>query len=116
MTYKQVATMISELGLPYAYNQFPDGTDLEPPFICFLYTNTSNDMMADNVNYQEIRPLAIELYTDNKDFALEAAVEAKLIENELPFIRQETYLDSEKMFMVVYTTQIVVEKETVENG
>lgn len=110
MTYKQVATMISEIGLPYAYYQFTDNTDREPPFICFLFTD-SNDLMADNKNYQAIRPLAIELYTDNKDFALEAAVEAKLNEYELPFTRQETYLDSERMNMVIYNTMIVVEEE-----
>jgi len=114
MTYKQVSTMISEIGLPYAYNQFSDRTDVEPPFICFLFTG-SNDLMGDNVNYQKIRTLAIELYTDNKDFELEEAVESKLIANEIPFIRQETYLDGEKMFMVVYTTQIVIEEE-INNG
>lgn len=114
MTYKQISTMISEIGIPYAYNEFADGTGVEPPFICFLFTG-SNDLMASNINYQKIRTLAIELYTDNKDFALEEAVESKLIANEIPFIRQETYLDGEKMFMVVYTTQIVIEEEQ-QNG
>lgn len=118
MTYKEISTMISEIGLPYAYNEFADGTGIEPPFICFLLTGSS-DMMADNVNYQAIRPLTIELYTDNKDFELEEAVEAKLIEHELPFSRAETYLDSERMFMVVYSTEVVIEKndlEEIENG
>lgn len=114
MTYKQISTMISEIGIPYAYNEFSGETDIEPPFICFLFTG-SNDMMGDNINYQKIRTLAIELYTDNKDFALEEALESKLIENEITFIRQETYLDGEQMFMVVYTTQIVIEGEN-DNG
>lgn len=114
MTYKEISTMISEIGIPYAYNEFADGTGIAPPFICFLFTG-SNDMMSDNINYQKIRTLAIELYTDNKDFALEEALESKLIENEIPFIRQETYLDGEQMFMVVYTTQIVIEEEN-DNG
>lgn len=115
MTYKEVSQMISEIGIPYAYNEFADGTGITPPFICFMFTSSSNDFMADNKNYQAIRPLAIELYTDNKDFALEEALESKLIENEIPFIRQETYLDGEQMFMVVYTTQIVIEEEN-DNG
>lgn len=108
MTYKEVNTMIASIGIPYAYNEFADGTGIAPPFICFLYGDNSDDLIADNFNYQAIRPLSIELYTDNKDFELEATLESALITNKLPFIRQETYLESERMFMVIYDTQIVV--------
>lgn len=106
MTYKEVATMVGSIGLPYAYNQFPE-TGTEPPFVCFLFSG-SNDMMADNVNYQKIRPLSIELYTDNKDFELEESVESVLDSYGLPYTRQETYLESERMFMVIYDTDIVI--------
>lgn len=113
MTYKEVNTMIASIGLPYAYNEFADGTGIAPPFICFLYGDNSDDLIADNFNYQAIRPLSIELYTDNKDFELEATVESALITNKLPFIRQETYLDSEHMFMVTYSTEVVIKEEPV---
>lgn len=112
MTYKEVNTMIASIGLPYAYNEFSDGTDIAPPFICFLYGDYSNDLLADNYNYQPVRPLSIELYTDNKDFELEKTVELVLKANKLPFVRQETYIDNERMFMVVYDTQIVVTDDT----
>ena len=114
MTYKQVATMIDGIGLPYAYYQFPEGTDQACPFICFYFTN-SNDLAADDTNYQKIRPLAIELYTDNKDFTTEAAVESVLNSNGLVYAREETYLDSERMYMVTYTTEIVITEE-INNG
>ena len=110
MTYKQVATMIAGIGLPYAYYQFPEGTDQACPFICFYFTN-SNDLAADDTNYQKIRPLSIELYTDNKDFTTEAAVETVLNNNGLVYAREETYLDSERMYMVTYTTEIVITEE-----
>ena len=78
MTYKQVATMIAGIGLPFAYDHFDDeNTPGAPPFICFYYGG-SDDMAADNVNFQRIRPLTLELYTDNKDFSLEETVEAAL--------------------------------------
>lgn len=114
MTYKQVATMIAGIGLPYAYYQFPEGTAQACPFICFYFTN-SNDLAADDTNYQKIRPLAIELYTDNKDFTTEAAVESALNRNGLVYAREETYLDSERMYMVTYTTEIVITEE-INNG
>ena len=112
MTYKEVNTMIASVGIPCAYNQFT-GTGTTPPFICFLYGG-SNDMLADNRNFQRIRPLSIELYTDNKDFELEAAVEAMLTSNELPYTREETYLESEQMFMVVFETQVIIDDDEGE--
>lgn len=114
MTYKKVATMVAGIGLPYAYYQFPEGTAQACPFICFYFTN-SNDLAADDTNYQKIRPLAIELYTDNKDFTTEAAVESALNSNGLVYAREETYLDSERMYMVTYTTEIVITEE-INNG
>lgn len=114
MTYKEVSNMIASIGLPFAYYQFPDGTDIAPPFICFLF-DSSNDLAADNTNYQKIRPLSIELYTDNKDFSLENTVETVLNQYGFVYTREETYLDSEKMNMVVYSTEIIVTEET-DNG
>ena len=110
MTYKEVATMINSIGIPYAYYQFPDGTGQACPFICFFFSD-SNDLAAENTNYQKIRPLNIELYTDNKDFALEETVENVLNSNGLVYDRSESYLDSERMFMVVYTTDILITEE-----
>lgn len=110
MTYAQISAMVSEIGVPYAYYQFPDETDQSPPFVCFLFTG-SNDLTADNTNYQRIRPLVIELYTDNKDLALEATVEGILNQHGLVYDREESYIDSERMNMVTYTTDIIITEE-----
>lgn len=107
MTYKQVAEMVGAIGVPYAYYQFPNNTGIAPPFVCF-YFDSSNDFAADNVNYQRIRPLSIELYTDNKDFTLEQTVENVLNQNGLVYSREETYLDSERMYMVMFMTEIII--------
>ena len=107
MTYRQIAEMVSSIGLPYAYYQFPNNTELQPPFVCFLFDG-SNDFAADNTNYQRIRQLVLELYTDNKDFTLEQTVENILNQNGLVYSREETYLDSEKMNMVTFMTEIII--------
>ena len=111
MTYAELNTVISGIGLPYAYYQFPDKTEQEPPFICFFFTG-SDDLFADDKNYAPIRPLAIELYTDNKDFDKEKLVEDALATAGLAYSRDETWLDAEHMNMVVYTTEIVVTEAT----
>ena len=107
MTYRQVAEMVSSIGVPYAYYQFPNNTGIAPPFVCF-YFNSSNDFAADNTNYQRIRQLSLELYTDNKDFTLEQTVENVLNQHGLVYSREETYLDSEKMYMVTFMTEIII--------
>ena len=110
MTYKELNTFIASLGLPYAYNQFPDDTPQEPPFICFLF-DSSDDFIADDTNYAKIRPLTIELYTSEKDFALEDTIESALSDGGFVYSRSETYLDSEHMNMVVYSTEIIITEE-----
>ena len=107
MTYPQIATMVASIGVPYAYYQFPEGTAQPTPFVCF-YFDSSNDLYADDKNYQKIRPLTIELYTDNKDFTLEATIEGILSSNGLTYARSESWIDSERMNMVVYTTDVII--------
>jgi len=114
MTYKEVATMIASCGVDYAYDHFTD-TEHELPFICFLY-GSSSDMAADNTNYQKIRALDIELYTENKDFTLEQTVENVLNENGFVYTREETYIDTEEMYEVIYHTSVAVTEEAAEEG
>lgn len=107
MTTQEVASMVASVGIPTAYYQFPDNTGQEPPFICFYYPG-DNDFKADNINYAKINRLIIELYTNTKDFTLEAEVEQVLMDNELAFTRSETYIDSERMYEVIFETQVVI--------
>ena len=107
MTYAEIATMLSAVGCPFAYHHFEEGSGQQPPFITFYYEG-ENDLKADNINYQLVRPLTIELYTNNKDFVLEAAVEAVLTANGLAYSRSETYIDSERMYMVTYNTEVLI--------
>ena len=107
MTYAEISQMISAVGIPYAYHHFEEGSGQQPPFITFYYQG-DNDLVADNINYAAIRPLTIELYTDNKNFALEAAVESVLTANDLAFSRTETFIDSEQMYMVTYYTEVII--------
>lgn len=111
MTYKEISKMIEKVGVPYAYYQFPEGTGQEPPFICFYYPN-NNDFIADDSNYVKVVQLVIELYTDNKDFSLEATLEAVLAEHDLVFTREETYIDSERMYLETYYTEVIINADS----
>ena len=95
MTYEDIGTMLktfstasSTVTVPFAYTAFPENDPTNPapppPFICYYYDG-DNDLLADNLNYQKIRRMVVELYTDEKDFSLETAVETMLNANGLVF-------------------------------
>lgn len=107
MTFQEVNNMVESIGLPYAYFQFPEGTRQAPPFICFFYTN-SDDLFADNSNYQDIRRLNIELYTSTKDFALEKTIEDTLKFNGFSYYREENFIETEKIWQIAYEMEVLI--------
>lgn len=107
MTLQEVDNMVKSIGLPYAYFQFPEGTGQAPPFICFFY-NDSDDLYADDSNYQDIRPLNIELYTSTKDFALEKTIEDILKLNGFTFYREENFIETEKIWQIAYEMEVMI--------
>lgn len=62
---------------------------------------------ADGIVYQAINELDIELYTDRKDLEAEKKVEAVLREHGFFYEKTETYLESEKMFEVLYEMEVI---------
>lgn len=109
MTRKEVADMIAEVGIPTAYYQFTKKTAVPCPFICF-YFDRSNDLYADNSNYQTIDNLIIELYTKEKDFELEQTLESVLRSHGMVWSREETPLDDEQMYMEIYNLNVIIEE------
>lgn len=105
MTYQEIYTMLQGIGLPVTYYQWPEDHAPEPPYLVFYYPG-DNDFKADDRNFVKIRELVVELYTDEKDVALEETVEAAL--SGMVYERDETYIDSERMFEVAYTMEVVI--------
>ena len=101
MSHEEVMTMLSELDIPSAYDHFAEGESPEPPFICFLFPGSDN-FSADNIVYAAFEELHIELYTDEKDPELEANVESVLSEHELFWQKTEVWIESEKLYEVLY--------------
>lgn len=110
MTFSEVKDMIESIGLPFSYYQFNDDTAVAPPFICFFYGG-SEDLYADDSNYQKIERLYIELYADQKNFALESSVETVLNAHGMAWGRDEEWIESERLYEVVYTMDVVITEE-----
>ena len=106
MNYIQIKEMIESIGLPFTYYSFPIGEAPNLPYIIFYYPN-NDDFSADNINYVPIVDLNIELYTEEKNFELEEQVESVLKQNGFFYDKSETYIQQERMFQVLYTTNFL---------
>ena len=105
MTYDDITNMLKEAGLPLAYDHFAEGESPEPPFLIFLFPGSDN-MFADNGVYFKISQLNMELYTDKKDPELEEKLEDILTAHEIPWEKSEVWINSEKMYEVLYQAEI----------
>ena len=105
MTYDDITNMLKEAGLPLAYDHFAEGESPEPPFLIFLFPGSDN-MFADNGVYFKISQLNMELYTDKKDPELEEKLEDILTAHEIQWEKSEVWIESEKMYEVLYQTEI----------
>ena len=73
----------------------------------FFYADT-DDVFADDTNYQRITTLNIELYTSEKDFSTESTVEQILTNNNLTYYKEENYIDSEQMWQIAYEMEVII--------
>lgn len=108
MTLNELKSSLSEISsfqAKVAYRAFPVGKAPKLPFIVYLVTGTDN-FDADNAVYHVIQNVSIELYTAKKDVATEQKVEAKFAEIGLVWDKDETYLDDENCYEIIYSTSI----------
>lgn len=100
MTPEELYTALAGTGIPTAYRAFP--APQATPFICY-YSEEEPALPADGKRYHTWHRYVIELYTDQKDTAKEAIVEAAL--GDRVFSKAETYIDEEKMTEIIYTME-----------
>ena len=104
---EELLQILSETQIPFAYHHFAEGESPEPPFICYLLPG-SNNFSADGKVYYKINEVHIELYTDLKDLAEEQRLEDVLDEHGIFYNKSETWIESEKLYEVLYTFEMEV--------
>ena len=103
----ELLTLLGEMQIPFAYDHFAEGESPDPPFICYLLPG-SNNFAADGRVYYKISEVHIELYTDSKDLSVETAVETVLDSHGIFYNKSETWIESEKLYEVLYTFEMEV--------
>ena len=104
---EELLQILSETQIPFAYHHFAEGESPEPPFICYQIPG-SNNFSADGKVYYKINEVHIELYTDLKDLAVEQQLEDVLDEHGIFYNKSETWIESEKLYEVLYTFEMEV--------
>ena len=99
---EKLLSVLDSIGIPYAYDRFAEGESPEPPFLCYLLPGSSN-FSADGKVYHRISEVRLELYTDFKDLASERKVEDALDAAGIFYNKTETWIDSEKLYEVLYS-------------
>lgn len=105
MTKAEVPVMLGRMGMSFAYDHFAEGEAEAPPFLVYRYPRAAN-FPADGVAYYKKDRLDLELYTDKKDLELEEQVEAVLDEYGLFYTKSETWIETEKMYEVLYEMEV----------
>lgn len=103
--------LLSEMGLPFAYDHFAEGESPEPPFITFLIP-ASDNFSADGIVYLRVDVVHIELYTDEKNPETEELVETVLDDHGIFYDKTEVWIESERLYEVLYS----FERKVPENG
>ncbi len=105
---EKVIEIMKKVGLSFAYDHFAEGESPDPPFICYLVPNSDN-FAADGKVYYKINEMHIELYTDCKDLSVEQKIEDVLDAYDIYYEKSETWIESEKLYEVLYTFEMEVD-------
>ena len=99
--------LLEETSIPFAYDHFAEGESPDPPFICYLLPQSDN-FSADGKVYLKVSSVNIELYTDSKDLAVEQTLEAVLDTHGIFYDKTEVWIESEKLYEVLYSFEMEV--------
>ena len=102
-TLEELCEILKMTGYPVAYRFFK--TPQKPPYICY-FTAYTNNQSADNVVWQKINHVQIELYTAKKDREAEQKLEEAMTSAGIFFKSEEIYIDSEKIYQTIYETEV----------
>ena len=108
MLITDIKTMLAETDLPATYYSWPEKQAPTLPYLVW-YLPSSDNFDADDQVYKHIETLHIELYTETKDFATEKVVEDVLAANGMVWERQESYIDTEHMYEVLYIMEVLID-------
>lgn len=99
MNELELYTLLNTLKIPVAYDHFLTPQAL--PFITYRVQDI-NPFDADNQTIFYDNNYEVSLCAEYRDFTLEASIEQMLSDNNLPFNKSITYIESERFYQTNY--------------
>lgn len=103
MRRSEIPQRLKTLGIPVKYSHF--SKLVKPPFAVWLISDEELDGSDDTVLFRRYRA-SVELYTAEKDFALQSKIEA-LFDDAAPFEVTHEYIHEEEMFMTIFEFELI---------
>ncbi len=107
MTQKEIFAKLQSTEIPFRYYKWAEAPPV--PFGVYYFPASAN-FAADGIVYKEKNSLTVEVYNDKKDFAIECKIERMFRENGWVWEKTETYIESEKLYMVNYETEVFIDE------
>lgn len=106
MNLDEFVSLIKETGLPVTNRQ--KGFSKEPSHNTYLvvYEDGSTPFCADNIVYFKSPHYAVELYSPKKNPELERKIEQIFIQNQIPVIDYQTYLEEIGHHVTLWETKL----------
>lgn len=100
MSEEELYNLLITTGLEVAYDHF-DEPNISPPFILYRSPD-ANTFKADDKTYYKQNNYIIDLVTDKKDPEEEENLEQILEENHLPYDKEESFIEAERIYQIRY--------------
>lgn len=104
--FRQMLGMFETYGIPITYYSYPERQAPALPYAVYYFPDQRPEA-ADDISWTGIATFNVELYTREKDFMAESKVEEILSAYDLVYTKDETYINTEHEFQVLYQMEVI---------
>lgn len=97
---------VKSTGTPVVAVRWPKGTTQATPYVCWVLDSTRNSYGDDSVRLV-IGGYDFELYTDQRDLALERSIEVALDAAGIAWSKSGAYVESEDLVETIYSMDLI---------
>lgn len=105
ITMENVVAILESTGMDLAYQRFNADDAPEMPFLTYQEV-TSNNFVADGSVFVKISHMYVTLWTEKKDVTAEQTLESVLDGHDIPWSKNESYLESEQCYEITYEVEV----------
>lgn len=103
MTHAELLAVLQPTGIPWTYHHWE--RKQEPPYGVYL-DQRDDPFYADDLNYVDFRETRLEVYSLERDPALDGRVKAALDQAGIPYEVDYTWIESEGLYETIFEIEV----------